>query len=102
MTYVTSPDIPNLYNRCEIGLQREFMKIIKANELVEAGMENPFTRPNHPDLGKENNKTQFNSGTRECDCCGGKHNTLYPFKKNIHPTRETFYPSEGNIQNIND
>ena len=70
MTYVTSHDVPNLYDWCEIGLQREFTRIIKENELVEAGTENPFTKPNHPDLGKENSKTQFNSETRECDCCG--------------------------------
>ena len=56
MAHVISPDLSNLYNRHEIGLQREFMKIGKTNEIVEVGMENPFTRPYHPDLGEENNK----------------------------------------------
>ena len=61
MTHVSSPDVPDLYNRCKIGLQREFMKMIKANELVETGMENSFTKLSHPELGEENNKTLFNS-----------------------------------------
>ena len=29
---------------------------MKVNELVETGTENLFTKPNHPDLGEENNK----------------------------------------------
>ena len=61
------------------------MEIIKANGLVETGMENPFAKPNHPDLGEENNKTQVNREIRECDCCGGKHNTFCPLKKIYTP-----------------
>ena len=61
MTCVAFPSIPNLYNKCEIGLQREFTKIVKLNEIDETGMENLFTKPNHPDLGEETNKTPFNS-----------------------------------------
>ena len=86
----------------EIGLQREPSKTIKANGLVETGMKNPFTKPNHPDLGEENNKTQVNRDIRECDCCGGEYNTFYTLKQDIHPTREPFCPSEGNIHNFND
>ena len=101
MTHITSPDVPNLYNRHKIGLHREFMKIIEVNELVETGMKNLFTKPNQPDLHKENNKTPFNSEIRESDCYGGKNQILCPFKKDIHSTREPFCPSEGNIQNFN-
>ena len=50
MTDAASPDIPNLYSRCKIGLHRESSKIVKANGLVETGIENLFTKPNHPDL----------------------------------------------------
>ena len=101
MTHITSPDFPNVYNRCEIGLQREFTKIGKANEIAEVGTENWFTTPNHLGLGEENNKAQFNSETRECDCCGGKHNALFPLKRDMHLITEPFCPLEGNIQNFN-
>ena len=100
MTHVASPDI--LYNRHEVSLQRESMKIIKVNAIGEKGTENLFTKLNHPDLGEENYKTQFNSEIGECNCCGGKHHTLSTLKKDIHSTGECFCPSEGNIQNFND
>ena len=56
----------------------------------------------HPNFSEENNKKQVNREIRDCDCCGGKHNTFCPHKKDIPPTREPFYPSEGNIQNSDD
>ena len=74
------------------------------NGLLETGMKNAFTKPNHPDLDEENNKPQFNSSReiRECDCCGDKHNTFSSLMKDIHPTREPFCPSEGKNSKFND
>ena len=77
------------------------MKINKANGLVKTGMESLFTRPNHHDLGEENDKTQVNIDIREYDCCGVRCSTCCPHKKDTPPTREPFYPSEGNMQNFN-
>ena len=64
-------------------------------------MEGLSTRPNHPDLDEENNQMQANREIRECDCCGGRCMTCCPHKKDTPPTREPFYPLEGNMQNFN-
>ena len=50
-------------------------------------MESPSTRPNHPDLGKENNKMQANREIRECDIYGGRCNTCCLHKKDTPPQR---------------
>ena len=107
MTHVAFHDIPNICTRQllsqlgDTGLQREFSKINKVNGLVKTGMESLSTKPNHPDLGEENNKMQANTEIRECDCCGDRCNMCCPHKKDIPPTRDPFYPSEGNMQNFN-
>ena len=64
-------------------------------------MENPSTRPNHLDFGDENSKMQAKREIRECDCCGGRCSTCCPHKKDTPPTREPYYPSEGNMQKCN-
>ena len=107
MTHVASHDIPNLYNRWllhwlgDIGLQRESSKMDKANGLVKTGIGSLSTRPNHPGIGEENNTMQTYREIRECDCWEGRCNTCCPHKKDTPTTREPFYPSEGNMQNIN-
>ena len=64
-------------------------------------MESLSTRPGHLDLGDKNRKVQANREIRECDCCGGRCSTCCLHKKNTPPTREPYYPSEGNMQTFN-
>ena len=105
MTHVAPHDVPSLYNRqllpqpSYVGLQRETLRINQVNGLVKTGIENPSTRPNHLDLGDKIVKHKLKEKNRECDCCGGRCSTCCPHK-NTPPTREPYYPSEGNMQNV--
>ena len=72
-THVTPHDVPNLNNRqllpqpSDIGLQRETLRINKVNGLVETGIENLSTRPNHLYLGDKNSEAQTKREIRECE-----------------------------------
>ena len=96
MTHVALHEIPYLLNRQllpllgNIDLQREVVRINRADGLAKMNKESLLIRPNHHEFNAEHSKIQANRKIREHVCCEGRCNTHCTYKRK---TREPYYPS---------